>query len=331
MSLSLSVALCTFNGALYIGEQLFSILNQRLPVQEIVICDDGSSDETHDIIDSFSVKYSEIKWQIHKNKERRGVTKNFELALSLCSGDIVFLSDQDDIWTSEKTAKIVEYFEQNPDIDLVCTNAILINAKSELLSEATLFDVCGMNFLHREWERGLQFEIENVIQRLVGATFGIRRSFLSRCLPFHPEVHNYHDGQIAMQAVADQRIGLIDECLIRYRIHSNNVVGLGWRYGNDSAWQKRKWLAELLEPRCVNPFFLLPCASSIYPRVQFYLKRTLNYSHFIGKLVLLGSLFSYIKYYNRFWFSFYSADLLYGVSMQLRDRLIKHVEKTITP
>lgn len=327
MSVSLSVALCTLNGASFIGEQLYSILNQRLPVQEIVICDDGSSDETLDIIGSFSKKYPQIKWQIHKNTERRGVTKNFEQALSLCRGDIVFLADQDDIWFSEKTTKIVKYLKQNPDVDLVFTNALLINAASELLSEATLFDVCGINSLKLEWERGLQFEIENVIQRLVGATFGIRRSFLSRCTPFHPEVHNYHDGQIAMQAIADHRIGFIDECLIKYRLHSNNVVGLGWRSGNNDAWQTRKWRAELLEPRAVNPFFLLPCASLIYPRVRFYIKRCQNYSHIKGKVILLGSVFNYIKYYNQLWFIFYSSDLLYGVSMKLRSRLINRWEK----
>ena len=327
MDVSLSVALCTFNGASFIREQLYSILDQRLPVQEIVICDDGSSDKTLEIIDSFSEKYPDIEWQIHKNKERRGVTKNFELALSLCHGDIVFLSDQDDIWAPEKTAKIVEYLKQNPDVDLVFTNAMLINATSELLSEATLFDVCGINSLKREWERGLHFEIENVIQRLVGATFGIRRSFLSHCLPFHPEVHNYHDGQLAMQAVADHRIGYIDECLIKYRIHSKNVVGLGWRSGNNDTWQKRKWRAELLEPRAVNPFFLLPCASLIYPRVRFYLKRRQYYSHIKGKVLLLGSVLSYIKYYNQLWFKFYSSDLLYGVSTKLRTRMINCWEK----
>jgi len=93
---TISVALCTYNGELYLREQLESILKQTFPPDEIIICDDGSTDTTIKILEEFRRK-SFIPVKVYYNKENLGVSKNFEKAISLCSGDIIFLSDQDDV------------------------------------------------------------------------------------------------------------------------------------------------------------------------------------------------------------------------------------------
>ena len=319
----LSVALCTFNGALFIEEQLLSILNQRLPVDEIVIRDDGSSDETLPLVLSIAKAHPEIIWDIKQNPERVGVTKNFEKALTACHGDIIFLSDQDDIWLPEKTERMVDYLHFHPEINLLFTNATIIDDKGQRFSEWTLFDQCGLADVLDAWDAGLQFEIENVAQRLYGATFAIRKSFLCKCTPFNLEIQTYHDGHLAMQSVVDQCNGRIDECLIRYRIHTKNVVGLG---GNAEGRLTKKvvlfdWNA-LLEPWDVKPFFLLPRADPIRYRVRFYIKRRQYYSSCYGKIILAVSLFDYIKYYRRFWIRFYLGDLIYGVSDTLRHKWV---------
>lgn len=100
--MKLSVALCTYNGESFLQQQLDSILQQELSVDEIVICDDGSTDRTISIIESYKQRYHYPTFILEQNKKNKGVRKNFEYAISLCSGDIIFLSDQDDVWQCEK-------------------------------------------------------------------------------------------------------------------------------------------------------------------------------------------------------------------------------------
>lgn len=319
----LSVAITTYNGDKYIKDQLLSIVTQSLKVNEIVICDDGSSDNTIDIISTLSKDYPSIKWNVSVNKFPLGVTKNFEKALSLCTGDIIFLSDQDDIWIPSKTKLIVEFFESHPDVNLVFSDAELIDGNGKLKTDKTLFDACGLNQLKELWNMGLQFEIENVIQRLLGATFGLRREFVERCLPFNPRIHNYHDGQLAMNAVVQGCSGMIDKCLIQYRIHGNNVVGLGgnnnWVFSNK---EKPNEIAYLLEPRQVNPFFLSSKADKIRKRIDFFQKRVRCYCSLKGKIILFFYIYKYIRYYNKSWMLFFLSDILYGTSNSLRKQLL---------
>src|SRR4051812_35139545 len=105
--MKLSVALCTFNGDKFLVEQLESILSQDLPVDEIIVCDDRSSDETLYLIDTFIRKYPGVI-KLHQNESTLTSIRNFEKAIGLCTGDIVFLSDQDDVWLPEKTKITVD-------------------------------------------------------------------------------------------------------------------------------------------------------------------------------------------------------------------------------
>ncbi len=91
---SISIALCTYNGAAYIAEQLDSILGQTLPPDEIVIVDDGSTDDTPGIVREYAEKYGNIHF--FENEDRLGFVRNFSRAISLTKGDYVALSDQDD-------------------------------------------------------------------------------------------------------------------------------------------------------------------------------------------------------------------------------------------
>ena len=114
--MTVSVAMCTYNGALYIEEQLRSILAQTVPVNEIVICDDGSTDATISVIEKVrkDVERLGMRLLLKENRTPLGVNANFEKAMGLCSGDIIFLSDQDDVWESNKVETIKRYFEEHP-------------------------------------------------------------------------------------------------------------------------------------------------------------------------------------------------------------------------
>ena len=95
----ISVCIATFNGEKYISSQLDSILNQVVPVHEIIISDDMSTDNTIEIIKNCNNPIIKI----FINKERLGVAKNFENAIKHANGDFIFLCDQDDIWLKNKT------------------------------------------------------------------------------------------------------------------------------------------------------------------------------------------------------------------------------------
>ena len=319
--MKLSAAICTFNGEKYIEKQLNSIINQQTLVNEIIICDDGSTDNTIPIILAIKEHTHNLKIDIYNNEKNLGVRKNFEKAISLCTGDIIFLADQDDIWLPHKTEYIVNYFNNNPQVNLVFSDAILIDENDNIKTKYTLFDATGINQLKDVWNAGLQFEIENVEQRLLGSTFGIRREFAISCLPFNTSVTNYHDGQLAMNAVIHDCIGMLPEQLIKYRLHSKNTVGLkgNWVFGESS---RPNNFSYLIEPHPNKPFLNITNPSRFKNRVDFYKMRYKNYHSFIGKLFLSLSIYQYIYYYNKYWWYFYSNDILYGIKSFIK-RMIK--------
>src|SRR5260370_27009832 len=98
---SISVAMCTFNGARFLPEQLQSIALQTLQPSELVICDDGSTDGTVGILQSFALS-ARFPVRIFCNQETLGPARNFEKAIGLCDGEIISLCDQDDVWRPEK-------------------------------------------------------------------------------------------------------------------------------------------------------------------------------------------------------------------------------------
>ena len=106
---SISVALCTYNGEPFLSAQLRSIAAQDRPPDELVICDDGSSDGSLEVIRGFA-RCSRIPTRVVVNDKNLGSTRNFEQAISLCQGEIVLLADQDDVWYPYKLRRIQEVF-----------------------------------------------------------------------------------------------------------------------------------------------------------------------------------------------------------------------------
>ena len=115
----ISVILCTYNGEKYIKKQIDSILMQSVCPDEIIICDDNSTDRTCEIINNINDK----RIILHCNKNNYGVTRNFSNGLMLCNGEYIFLSDQDDVWEHDKVEKMLRIFQQNKDTNLIFTDA----------------------------------------------------------------------------------------------------------------------------------------------------------------------------------------------------------------
>lgn len=214
-----SVAICTYNGEKYIEEQLISILNQSIKPDEIVICDDNSTDNTIQLAEKILIT-SSIKFRIETNQTNLGVIKNFEKAIGLTSGDIIFLSDQDDIWLTNKIKTILYEFSKDPDCVLAFTDADLVNYKRGKLG-VKLWET--LKYSHNESDKNSFHNI--LLNRCVvtGATMAIKRELFNNVKPFKESW--IHDGWLAINAPLYGTVKAIKAPLIEYRQHENNVIG----------------------------------------------------------------------------------------------------------
>lgn len=115
----ISIAMTTFNGEEYIDLQLKSILTQTVIPDEIVIVDDCSVDNTFQVLEEYKVRYPNISWILEKNEKNLGWKRNFEKAICMTHGDIIFLSDQDDFWCRDKIAVMVQTLNNNDNIKVL--------------------------------------------------------------------------------------------------------------------------------------------------------------------------------------------------------------------
>ena len=116
----ISIAMCTCDGADYLSEQLVSLLDQTYPLCELVVCDDASQDESFAILESFANR-APFPVRLYRNPQRLGIGANFEQAIRLCTGNVIALCDQDDVWLPNKLAKFAESFAMG--MDWVCCDA----------------------------------------------------------------------------------------------------------------------------------------------------------------------------------------------------------------
>lgn len=317
-NLSISVALCTYNGERFIKEQLNSIINQFLPVNEIIICDDGSTDNTIKIIEDLVNNNPQIKFHINKNQKNLGVINNFAKAISLCSGDIIFLSDQDDIWMKEKTSTIIDYFNNHKNINCLFTNALIIDSFSKIYPGMNLFsEVCFNHKAQVLWKYGLDFEIINSGNRATGATMAIRNGFIDPETFFCAKSDMYHDEQLTIEGINNKSIDFITKPLIYYRIHENNTIGLG------DNWLDRKThnftIKDIIHPCSLKQQFSF--SSTNCDKYKFHIKRSKYIYSIKGRIILLFNLHKYIKSYKQFFLHFYIYDLFVGTSSFIKRKL----------
>lgn len=300
----LSVALCTYNGARYIREQLESILHQTMPVDEIVVCDDGSTDETQTIIENLR-KNTSVDIRVQCNKTKLGVCANFQKAVNLCKGDIIFLSDQDDIWHRDKVETVVDYFDKHGEKQVVITDGQLVNDIGVPIDYGTLWKCFGITRKSLKWiDAGYGIELFAYENRATGATMALRRNFeytynfINYCLD-----DILHDGALALLSMKNNRLGYIDKCLIDYRIHKKQECGIGER---------------LLKPLSSDPritdfiavlWTRLPLPSPIDKRIAFIVLRQRHQHQPLGILRIIGSMVCYCKYYHSKCLSFLFFDI----------------------
>jgi len=223
-ALSVSVALCTFNGERYIEEQLVSILTQTRPPVEVVISDDMSTDATLDIARRVASAHGSAPVRILHNVDRLGVTRNFERAVAASIGDVIALSDQDDRWYPERVEALMAVLEANPAIRLVHHDAALIGADGKPLGHSLLDSLRVSRSERTLLDGGPGFTALIRRNLATGATMMFRRELLDVALPFPASW--VHDEWLAVVAAATGGVRLIERDLVAYRQHEANQIGV---------------------------------------------------------------------------------------------------------
>lgn len=222
--LRVSIAMCTYNGSANVLAQLQSFSDQtRLP-EELIVCDDASTDATVEIVRSFAAQ-APFPVQLLINEKNLGFAANFAKALSQCGGDVIFLSDQDDVWLPTKLEKFVDVFSSDSEVGLAFCDALLVDGQ--------------LNSLGQTWWQSRHFEKRHQKQLIgagggalilkdptwmaAGATMAFRSTYRGLIEPI--PVGCTHDAWIATIVSACSRVALISESLNQYRQHTAQVYG----------------------------------------------------------------------------------------------------------
>ena len=207
--MKISVAMAAYNGESFILEQLASILNQLSAEDEVVISVDPSEDNTMNVLTALSGEEPRIKLI---EGEGKGLIKNFENALNNCTGDVIFLSDQDDKWLDDKVSTVMKHFDNGAD--LVLHNCIVADGMLREKADKTFFELHGS-------KKGVK---ENIIKNsYMGCCMAFRKEIIDMALPF-PEDIPMHDqwlGLIAERCGAN--VIFEEKPLLLYRRHGGNA------------------------------------------------------------------------------------------------------------
>lgn len=209
-SSGVSVCMATFNGELFLGEQIDSILSELTEFDQLVVVDDCSKDRTLDILSSYASRDTRIV--IIKNEYNLGVVKTFEISLCNASNEIIFLADQDDIWVPGRIDSCLSILASKPEVA-----AVLVNAEILAFDEKT-----GRSFYCSNAVPVLTLSSQLLKNKVIGCCLCFRKSVLGLALPFVPGI-SMHDWWLGCSSLLVGKIYFLDENKIYYRRHSNNA------------------------------------------------------------------------------------------------------------
>lgn len=223
----ISVCIATYNGSRFIKEQLSSILMQLNSEDEVIVSDDGSKDNTVRIIESF--KDQRVK--VYENNGIRGVVQNFENALKHSSGDIIFFSDQDDIWDGHKVERCLKALG---DADLVVHNSRVV------FEDGSRPDDNFFKLRHS----GPGYWKNLMKNSFVGSCMAFRKEVKDYVLPF-PRHIIWHDMWIGLMVERHGRTKFINDKLLYYRRHGDNASATSEK-STFSHWFQLKYRLQML-------------------------------------------------------------------------------------
>jgi glycosyltransferase involved in cell wall biosynthesis len=204
----ISVAMATYNGGEYLHEQLNSLASQRILPDELIVCDDGSSDCTLNILKDFAKKVP-FKVVIIENDHNLGVVRNFEKVCMQCKGDIIFFSDQDDVWFDNKISIVLNIFEKKgDDVHIVINDAIVVDKNLNKINDSLYRNIVRYKGSNEEF--------------ITGCCTAISKEFRDICLLNKFRMDMFDEGFHRIGRILKVRY-VYEEPLQYYRRHNKNI------------------------------------------------------------------------------------------------------------
>lgn len=219
----------TYCGERYVRLQLESLLSQQRRPDEVIICDDCSKDATADIVRQFIKENQLENWHFEVNKQNKGFIKNFADAISLTTGNIIFLCDQDDVWHQDKLSRMEKLFDSHPEAMAINGSFRFVDGTGAPISVDDKPGTSNHGLIFRQIAAGVSEKISllEIVKENIspGCTMAFRDTlrdvYLKNTLNSMP-----HDFELNILAAYYKGLYFCNEELIDYRIHSANTIGL---------------------------------------------------------------------------------------------------------
>ena len=218
--MKISVVLTTYNGEKYIEDQLDSIRLQTVRPDRVLICDDCSSDSTVDIVINYIRKYNLCNnWNVLINEKNLGYIENFYKGISLCNEELIFLSDQDDIWHLEKIEKMAQVINSNQSINLLSCKYRILNNRGKILKHS-------IEYVEKNDLSLRQVTIDEIMKayRWPGMFMCIKKSFFNRIINEIKDKKIPHDLAFAILAAEENSFYQFNFIGAYHRRHNNNLA-----------------------------------------------------------------------------------------------------------
>jgi glycosyltransferase involved in cell wall biosynthesis len=208
--MKISVALITYNSETFLRPQIDTILENLGPDDEIIVSDDGSTDSTGEILSSYAKQDSRFRLF---SIPHSGCNANYENAISHCTGDIIFLSDDDNVWLPNKTEEVLKIFEANPHVDFVMHDC--------QICDADLKEIKPSFFQDRKAKPGL---LRNIMKCSYGGSLiAFKTTLVQRIVPFPKKMPVFYDEWIGLEASKHGKVYFLPKVLSKWRRHSGSA------------------------------------------------------------------------------------------------------------
>ena len=218
--MTVAVAIALYNGEKFIEKQLDTLRLQTIKPNQVVLCDDCSTDNTFNVVEEYINKFSlQDSWKIYKNEENLGYAKNFYHAMELCDCDVIYLCDQDDVWREDKIEKMNSVMKKNPHISLLMCKGGVIDANGQ--------DLHGLMIKKaKETHSVTPVSVETILRVFdwTGMLMCVRKSFFDVRKETISKISSPHDFVLALSAADCNEFYVYDYIGAYHRRHSNNAA-----------------------------------------------------------------------------------------------------------
>ncbi len=215
--MKVSVVMTTYNGSRFIRKQLDSIRDQTRHPDEVIIADDRSTDCTFEMVKSYIEENSLVSWKAYQNKNNLGVIENFFSAMEHASGDLIFLSDQDDIWEQSKIEEMTDIINKHDDMLVLMSKENRINAEDEFIQ-----------YTEKETGQVRLIDLAEEVRECLGSghLLVMRKNFVKQYADSLRYAGITFDIPFCIVAAARSGLFQYDRRLVKRRLHENNTSGI---------------------------------------------------------------------------------------------------------